>query len=125
MKMLICDDDSIILRALEFRFKKDGFEIIRAVNGRDARKIITENDDIDVMVTDLHMPIINGLELLLYVRQTLNRDIPILVLTRVNVNDTILQAMEMGANDYVTKPFNPDEISNKVKLLLNNKKINE
>jgi DNA-binding response OmpR family regulator len=118
--MLVCDDDSMILRGLEFQFKKDGFEILKAVNGREAREILTENSDIDVFLTDIHMPLMNGLELVTYVRKTLQRDIPIIVVSRVNVEDTILHAFELGANEYLTKPFNLEDLSNRVKYLLKN-----
>ena len=118
MKMLICDDDSMTLRALEFQFKKDGFEILKAVNGRDGQKLLEENKDIDVLITDLYMPSINGLELVTYIRKTLQRNIPIVVISRVNVADTIKHALELEANEYLTKPVNLEEISNKVKHLL-------
>ena len=119
MKILLCDDDSMTLRALEFTFKKDGFEILKAPNGRDGQKILKENSDIDALITDIYMPSINGLELVTYVRNTLQRDIPIVVLSRVNVEDTIQYAYELKANAYLTKPVNLEEISNKVKQLLN------
>jgi len=118
MKILICDDDSMTLRALEFQFKKDGFEIIKAFNGKDGRKILEEDGDIDVLITDIYMPSINGLELVTYVRNKLHRDIPIIVLSRVNVADTIQFALDLKANAYLTKPVNLEEISNKVKQLL-------
>ena len=118
--MLICDDDSMTLRALEFQFKKDEFEILKAINGKDAQKILKENSDIGVLVTDIYMPLISGLELVTYVRKKLGWDIPIIVVSRVNVEDTILHALELGANDYLTKPFNLEELSNKVKHLLKN-----
>ena len=118
MKMLICDDDSMTLRALEFQFKKDGFEIFKAVNGRDAQKILAENSDIDILITDIYMPIISGLELVTYVRNTLQRKTPIVIISGVNVRDTILYAFELEANEYVTKPVNLADISNKVKHLL-------
>ena len=118
MKALICDDDTMTLRALEFRFKKDGFEILKAINGRDAQKILEENDDIDVMITDIYMPLISGLELVTYVRKTLRRFIPIIIISRDSVEDTILHAFELDANEYVTKPFDVEDISNKVKHLL-------
>jgi len=119
MKILLCDDDSMTLRALEFAFKKDGFEILKANNGRDGQKILEANSDIDALITDIYMPSINGLELVTYVRNTLQRDIPIVVLSRVNVEDTIQYAYELKANAYLTKPVNLEEISNKVKQLLN------
>ena len=120
MKILICDDDSMTLRILEFQFKKDGFEILKAVNGRDAQKILVENDDIDVMITDIYIPLIGGLELVTYVRKTLQRNIPIVVLSRANIEDTIHHVFELEANEYMTKPVNLEGISNRVKKLLKN-----
>ena len=117
--MLICDDDTMTLRALEFQFKKDGFEIIKANNGREAQKILVENSDIDVLITDIYMPSVTGLELVTYVRKTLQRDIPIVVLSMVSVEDTIHHVFELEANEYLTKPVNLDDISNRVKQLLN------
>ena len=118
MKILICDDDSMTLRALEYRFKKDGFEVIKAVNGREAQKILDEDSDIDVLITDVYMPSVNGLELVTYVRTTLNRNIPIIVLSMSNVNDVFQHALELEADEYMTKPVNLEDISNKVKELL-------
>jgi DNA-binding response OmpR family regulator len=118
MKMLICDDDSMTLRALEFQFRKDGFEMFKAINGREAQKILNENSDIDVLVTDIYMPLMNGLELVTYVRKTLRRNIPIVVVSIVNVEEIILQAFELGASEYLTKPFNLADLSNRVKHLL-------
>ena len=120
MKMLICDGDSMSLRALEYQFKKDEFKIIKALNGSEAQKILKENNDIDVLITDIHIPLINGLELITFVRKDLNRVIPIIIVSKVNVEDTILHAFELGANDYLTKPFNLEELSKKVKYLLKN-----
>ena len=118
MKLLICDDDPMTLKALEFQFRKDGFLILKAVNGKEAQQILRENQDIDLLLTDIYMPMINGLELITLVRKTLESQMPILILTRVNVEDTILHAFELGANDYLTKPFSLEEMSIRVKHLL-------
>ena len=121
MKFLICDDDPMTLKALEYQFKKDGFIISKAVNGKDALQILGSNhSDFDLLVTDLHMPMVNGLELVTFVRQTLQSSMPILILSRVNIEDTILHAFELGANDYLTKPFSLEEMSIRVKHLLKN-----
>ena len=117
--MLICDDDSMTLRVLEFQFRKDGFEVLKANNGRDAQKILQEVDDIDVLITDIYMPLSTGLELVTYVRKDLNRKIPIVVLSRVNVEDTMHHAFDLDANEYILKPVNLENISKKVKQLLN------
>ena len=118
MKMLICDDDAITIRALDFQFKKDGFEILKANNGREAKRIMLENSDIDVLIADIYMPLMSGLELITYVRKVLNRDIPIVVVSGVNLEDTMLHAFELGADSYFTKPVNLLELSNRVKHLL-------
>jgi DNA-binding response OmpR family regulator len=116
--MLICDDDSITIRALDYQFKKDGFEILKANNGRDAQKLLVENSDIDVLVADIYMPLVNGLELITFVRETLQRSIPIVIVSGVNLEDTMLHAFELGASSFFTKPFNLGELSNQIKHLL-------
>ena len=64
------------------------------------------------------MPVMSGLELITYVRKILQRNIPIVVISAVNIEDTILHAFELGADSYLTKPFNLVELSNRVKELL-------
>ena len=118
MKVLICDDDSMTIRILEFQFKKDGFEILKAMNGKEAQKMLTEHTDIDVLVTDMYMPSVNGLELITFVRKTLSSKMPIVIVSRVNVQENINYAFELGVNEYLTKPFDLEEVSNKVKHLL-------
>ena len=118
MKILICDDDPITLRALGYQFKKDGFEILKANNGREAKKILVENSDIDVLIADIYMPLTSGLELITYVRETLQRKMPIVIVSGVNLEDTMLHAFELGADSYFSKPFNLSELSNRIKHLL-------
>jgi len=118
MKVLICDDDTMTLRAMEFQFKKDGFEVLKATNGKEGQKFLSQNDDIAVLVTDIYMPMMNGLELITYVRQTMRSDIPIIVVSMVNLEDNILQVFELGASSYLAKPFKLEELSSSVKLLL-------
>lgn len=120
MKVLICDDDTMTVRALEFQFKRDGFEILKANNGREGQKMLTENSDIDLLVTDMYMPLMNGLELITYVRKTLKRSTPIIVLSMASMEDTIHHAIELGADDYICKPFHFEDMSKKVKQLLKN-----
>ena len=120
MKVLICDDDKMTIRALEFQFKKEGFEVFKANNGKDGQKILVENSNIDMLVTDIYMPQVSGLELITYVRQTLQSNIPIIVLSLVNLEDNILHAYELGASSYLSKPFKLEELSSSVKYLLKN-----
>lgn len=118
MRILICDDDTMTLRALNFQFHKDGYEILQANNGREAQQMLVDHEDIDILITDIYMPLINGMELITYVRKNLQRDIPIIMVSRVNVEDTITFTKELGANDYLTKPIDLEKISNSVKQLM-------
>ena len=125
MKILICDDDHMTIRALEFQFKRNGFEVIKAFDGRDALKILNEIEDFDVMITDVYMPYINGLEIVTHVRKVLHRIFPIIVVSRVNLDHQIEQAFELGANAYASKPINLEELSEKVNRLLSENLSNE
>ena len=73
-----------------------------------------------MLVTDIYMPLVGGLELITYVRQNLHLDIPIIVLSLANLEENILHAYELGANTYLSKPFKLEELSSSVKNLLKN-----
>ena len=117
MRVLICDDDPMTLKALEFQFKKDGYDVVKAANGKEAMQILTDDHAIDFLVTDLYMPMNSGLELITHVRDTLKSKMPILVLTRANVEGTIGHAFELGANGYLTKPFKLEDMKNQIELI--------
>jgi two-component system, OmpR family, response regulator VicR len=122
MKILICEDDTMTLKALEHKLKKEGYSIISAQDGKTACDILSSQQDIDLLLTDLHMPVLSGLELISFVRNELMSHLPIIMLTRVGLEETVLHAFELGADDYITKPFNPEELALRIKrLLLKNK----
>ena len=118
MKILVCEDDIMTLKALEHKLKNDGYEIITAHDGKQAIDYLNSKIEIDLLLTDLHMPSITGLELISHVRNELKSNMPIVMLTRVGLEDTVLHAFELGADDYITKPFSPDELSLRIKRLL-------
>lgn len=118
MKILICEDDLMTLKALEHKLKNEGYETITALDGKQAIDILNSNPAIDLLLTDLHMPLTSGLELITHVRNVLKSNIPIVMLTRVGLEDTVLHAFELGADDYITKPFSPEELSLRIKRLL-------
>ncbi len=117
IKILICEDDSLTLQALEHSIRIDGYETITAKDGLEAKKILDESK-VDLLVTDLHMPNVDGLELIQHIRKDLKRTFPIIMLTRVGSDDTVLSAFEHGADDYITKPFSPKELSIRIKKAL-------
>jgi DNA-binding response OmpR family regulator len=118
MKILICEDDLMTLKALEHKLKNEGYETITALDGKQAIEILDNKKNIEMLLTDLHMPLISGLELITHVRNVMKSNIPIVMLTRVGLEDTVLHAFELGADDYITKPFSPEELSLRIKRLL-------
>jgi two-component system, OmpR family, response regulator VicR len=122
MKVLICEDDLMTLKALEHKLRNEGYDTITVLDGKQAIEMLNSLKDIDLLLTDLHMPLISGLELISHVRNELKSNMPIVMLTRVGLEDTVLHAFELGADDYITKPFSPEELSLRIKrLLLKNK----
>jgi two-component system alkaline phosphatase synthesis response regulator PhoP len=116
MKVLICEDEEILLTAIEFRLRKQGYEVLLASDGRQAlEKIKTEKPDL--VVADIMMPHITGLELVDFVRNEFKSDLPIIIISALEHDDVVLHAFRLGANDFVTKPFKPAELVLRVKRL--------
>jgi DNA-binding response OmpR family regulator len=118
MKILICEDDLMTLKALEHKLKNEGYETMTALDGKQAIEILNSSNEIELLLTDLHMPLISGLELISHIRNIMKSNMPIVMLTRVGLEDTVLHAFELGADDYITKPFSPEELSLRIKRLL-------
>jgi two-component system response regulator VicR len=117
-KILIVEDESLILKALEFRLKRDGYEVIKAVDGREGLKMI-ESEDFQLMITDMMLPFNNGLEVVNKAKEVKGKNFPVIVLSNVGLENVVLEAFKLGADDYITKPFSPAELSIRVKRLLN------
>lgn len=114
MKILIAEDEPLMLRALELKLKKEGYEVIACNNGKEAlAKIDIEQPDL--IITDIMMPFSSGLEIVGTVKNGLNRHIPIIVLSAMGQEKTVEEAFEMGADDYVTKPFSLTELALRIK----------
>ncbi len=117
--MLICEDDIITLRALDYSLKKEGYNPIRAEDGKEGYDIIVKyTNDIDMMITDQHMPYYSGLELVNLVRNELRLKFPIIMLTRVSLDSTRKLALSLGVTEYITKPFLPRQLMTRVRLIL-------
>lgn len=117
MKILVAEDEEIMLSVIEAKLKNEGFEVVCAADGREALKIL-ENYSPDIIITDILMPYTSGLELISIVKSDLNKKIPIIVLSGLGQESTVMEAFQLGADDFITKPFNPSELSVRVKRLL-------
>lgn len=116
MKILVCEDEEILLTSLEFRLKKQGFEIILAKDGKEAlEKIKTESPDL--IVADIMMPHVTGLELITFVRKKMKSDLPIIMISAMGNDETVLEAFRLGATDFISKPFKPSELVLRIKMV--------
>lgn len=113
MKVLIAEDDELMLRTLEIRLKKDGHEVIVARDGRDALNRI-EDSNPDLVISDIMMPYSSGMEIVAALRSRENY-IPIIILSGMGQEDVVLEAFQLGADDFITKPFSPNELSIRVR----------
>lgn len=116
-KILIADDEVEIVKLVSLYLESDNYELFCAYDGNEAKEII-EKKDIDLAIIDIMMPKINGYELIKHIRDKNNKCekyIPIIVISaKVHLSDRIL-GLDLGANDYLTKPFEPLELVAKVK----------
>ena len=120
--ILVVDDEPNIRRVLEAVLAKEGHTVLTAENGRKGLDVISKDNSIDVMITDLIMPDINGVELLAAARE-FNTSMSVLMITAHGTIKSAVDAMRLGALDYITKPFDLDEIKLVVKNALERKDL--
>ena len=116
MKILVVEDDAIMLASIEHQLKQEGFFVSTANNGREAM-LMFETDNPDLVITDILMPLTSGLEFLGLIRSG-PKKIPVLVLSALDEEDTVVEAFNLGADDFLTKPVKPGELTVRVKHLL-------
>ncbi|AWV96838.1 response regulator transcription factor [Arcticibacterium luteifluviistationis] len=122
MNILLIEDDILLLKTVEYKLTKNGFDVETCKNGYDATAYLDANTP-DLIVTDIMMPFINGLEIVSYVRNILKRDTPIIMLSCAGLEKTVLEAFELGADDFITKPFSPNELIIRINKNLATRKV--
>lgn len=119
-KILIVDDDYINQRVLEKYLLNDSTIILKASYGKDAIDIIEDNEDLDLVILDMMMPDLLGYEVVNIIREKKSSfQLPILIMTADNSIENMTLAFERGANDYLSKPFNRQELISRVTTLIN------
>lgn len=114
-KILVCDDDKEIVEAIEIYLTQEGYEVVKAYDGQEALKVLKETP-IDLLVIDVMMPRLDGIRATLKIREENN--IPIIILSAKSEDADKILGLNVGADDYVTKPFNPLELVARVKSQL-------
>jgi DNA-binding response OmpR family regulator len=117
MKILIAEDDAMLLKTIELHLLKKGYEVIATRDGREAMAKIDEVLP-DMVITDVMMPWISGMQIIEKVKNRTDRQIPVIVLSVIDQEAVVMQALELGADDYMTKPFSLKELSTRIKRLL-------
>lgn len=115
MKILVCDDDREIVDAIEIYLLQEGFEVIKAYDGEDAIVKLQE-EEINVLIIDVMMPKLDGIRATLQIRK--ESSIPIIILSAKTEDADKILGLNVGADDYMTKPFNPLELVARVKSQL-------
>lgn len=114
-KIVVCDDDREIVEAIDIYLTQEGYEVLKAYDGQEALQVLQEQD-VDLLVIDIMMPRLDGIRATLKIREKLN--IPIIILSAKSEDADKILGLNVGADDYVTKPFNPLELVARVKSQL-------
>lgn len=115
MTILVCDDDKEIVEAIEIYLEQEGYDVKKAYDGEQALELL-EQGDIDLMIIDVMMPKLDGIHATLKARE--ESSIPIIILSAKTEDSDKILGLNVGADDYVTKPFNPLELVARVKSQL-------
>ncbi len=119
MKILMIEDDEAIRTGLKYYLEQENFEVIETDNGKDSLKILTD-EEISICLLDVNLPDINGFDLFKKLKEI--KDIPIIFLTANDLETSIVMGLDMGADDYVTKPFRARELISRIHNALRKKR---
>ena len=115
MNILVCDDQQEIVEAIEIYLKNEGYEIFKAYDGQEALEVL-DREAIHLIIMDVMMPRMDGIRATLKIRES--RNIPVIMLSAKSEDTDKIMGLNIGADDYVTKPFNPLELIARVKSQL-------
>lgn len=105
--ILVCDDDKEIVKAIEIYLTKENYNVLKAYNGEECLKVLRDNT-IHLVILDIMMPIKDGIETIKEIRE--EKAIPVIMLSAKSEDEDKIKGLNLGADDYVTKPFNPLEL---------------
>ena len=120
-RILVAEDNRLILETVAHSLTREGYDIIKAEDGKDCMSKL-ESNQVDLIITDLYMPNVNGLEVISRLNGNKKSIIPIMVLSAAGAEENVLKAFDMGADDYMVKPFSLIELNVRVRKLLSSKK---
>jgi two-component system chemotaxis response regulator CheY len=114
VKALIVDDSQIMRRIIVSVLKKAGVDdVVEVSNGQEAVDLLATANDIGLVLLDWNMPVMSGIDALKHIRTT-NKKLPIVMVTTESEKEKVIEAIKAGANDYLLKPFNPQDVQEKL-----------
>ena len=113
--ILVCDDDKDIVDAIDIYLTQEGYQVLKAYNGEEAIKVLKEKE-VDLLIIDVMMPRLDGIRATLKIREEMS--LPIIILSAKSEDADKILGLNIGADDYMTKPFNPLELVARVKSQL-------
>ncbi|RAJ08488.1 response regulator receiver domain-containing protein [Chitinophaga skermanii] len=117
-KILVIEDDTLMLRTIELILKKQGYIVDLAANGKDAMTALTGNH-YDLVITDIMLPFANGFELVSKIKNSsTNTNVPVIIISAITHESSITDGFELGVDDYLRKPFVPSELVLRVNRLI-------
>jgi DNA-binding response OmpR family regulator len=114
MKILICEDNQLALRAMSVVLKREGYEPVTVSDGNRAMEMLRETD-FSLVIVDIHLPYRSGLELIRFLRTDLKKKTPVFIVSAFSDLQMQRQASEMDVSGYITKPFDPQDLIMKIK----------
>lgn len=114
-KVLIVDDEKLIVKGIRFSLEQEGYEVLCAYDGVEGLEMV-KNNDVDIVLLDLMLPGMDGMEVCRYIREF--SDVPVIMLTAKGDDMDKILGFENGADDYITKPFNILEVKARIKAIL-------
>lgn len=114
-KLLIVDDEPILLKGLKFSLKQDNYDVDTAVDGKNALELVAKNK-YDLIILDVMLPELSGIEVAKKIRET--SQVPIVMLTAKGDDESKIEGLEAGADDYISKPFNILELKARLKAIM-------
>lgn len=113
--VLVCDDDREIVEAIEIYLPQEGYKVLKAYDGEEALKVL-DREKVDLLIIDVMMPKLDGIRATLKIRE--KKNMPIIILSAKSEDADKILGLNVGADDYMTKPFNPLELTARVKSQL-------
>ncbi|MDY0989703.1 MULTISPECIES: response regulator transcription factor [Flavobacterium] len=117
MRIIVAEDNDILRKSLSFFLESKGFNVDQFSDGKEALDAI-EKENYDLILTDINMPGVSGMEITQHVRENLKSDTPVIILTSSGVEQTELDSFDIGANEFIAKPVSPAVLLVRINKLL-------